>query len=831
KKIQLLLLLLVLSTTLFAQNSSKKQLQAIRTEASPIIDGQLDEEIWTKAPKGIAFIQNRPEPGKRATQDSEVSVLYDDFALYVGAKIFDHPDSIRATLTARDNVDQTDWFMILLDPYQGGLNGVGFLVSAAGVQGDYKYTVDGMSGNWNAVWESKVRQVEDGWIAEMMIPYSAIRFAKKDVQKWGVNFGRSIVRTGEEVWWNEVSPDVNGFINQAGELTGISNIKPPVRLSVSPYVSTYLGQSSEGEISKSINGGMDLKYGINDAITLDMTLIPDFGQVRSDNHVLNLSQFEVRYDENRQFFTEGTELFNKGNLFYSRRVGQSFGGLDYDEDTEEVSYEPSEAPMLNATKISGRLKGGLGIGVFNALTNKTTASIKNIESGQEREVLVDPLTNFNVFVLDQNLKNNSSVTLINTNVFRGNYKGEQVFGETGKDANVTGGLFSINDKQNIFNLEGSAMISQIFTQDQETKNLHNKKGYKYHLEFEKVSGKIRYEAGRSLTTKDFDPNDMGYLRNANIISHWGRFSYVLNNKPNKYLNNFRFNLFTDHSMLYQPRWFNNWSIFTNVGGQLSNFWFLRLNFGIRPIWGRDHFEPREENWYVNIPPNFNVNFVVGTDYRKPFSILVYTGIFRRNLWKQTDNWMGFEATYIVNEKLRFFHELNFNIERDDRGWVDTFYDDNDEPEQIILGTRDVQTFVNTFNGQYTFNDRMGITFRLRHYWSKVPYYTGEYFELQNNGDLIPIVYDDLDENQEKKYDKNYNAFNIDMVYTWRFAPGSELSLVWKNAIETDDNKTDFNFISNLDNTLSTSASNSLSLKILYFLDYINLKRSLSKAKS
>lgn len=152
---------------------------------------------------------------------------------------------------------------------------------------------------------------------------------------------------------------------------------------------------------------MDVKYGISDAFTLDMTLIPDFGQAQSDNKVLNLSPFEVQFNENRQFFTEGTELFNKGGLFYSRRIGgtplnygKAYNNL---QDGEEVVENPLAPQLYNATKISGRTAKGLGIGFFNATSGRTVATIRNSE-GIERQVETDPLTNFNVLVFDQNLK-------------------------------------------------------------------------------------------------------------------------------------------------------------------------------------------------------------------------------------------------------------------------------------------------------------------------------------------------------------------------------------------------------------------------------------------
>src|SRR6185295_13570210 len=140
------------------------------------------------------------------------------------------------------------------------------------------------------------------------------------------------------------------------------------------YANHYpVNQTGHKNWTGQVNGGMDVKYGINQAFTLDMTLIPDFGQVQSDNRVLNLTPFEVKYNENRPFFTEGTELFSKGNLFYPRRIGIDpvllHSASGYMTPDETIIKNPSESKLINATKISGRTGKGLGIAVLNAITN------------------------------------------------------------------------------------------------------------------------------------------------------------------------------------------------------------------------------------------------------------------------------------------------------------------------------------------------------------------------------------------------------------------------------------------------------------------------------
>ena len=227
-----------------------------------------------------------------------------------------------------------DVFAVGLDTYDDDINGYRFEVSAANVQSEIRLSQDNGDRNWDAVWDSKVSIVNDGWIVEIKIPFSAIRFPASANQQWGLQFARSIKRLNEFATWSPVNPKINGIVNQWGNVNGLNNITPPVRLTFSPYISSAIQHQPVSSdpvtynTNYSFNGGMDVKYGINESFTLDMTLIPDFGQVQSDNVTLNLSAFETRFDEKRSFFTEGTELFNQGDrelrdgtIFYSRRVG------------------------------------------------------------------------------------------------------------------------------------------------------------------------------------------------------------------------------------------------------------------------------------------------------------------------------------------------------------------------------------------------------------------------------------------------------------------------------------------------------------------------------
>ena len=216
-------------------------------------------------------------------------------------------------------------------------------------------------------------------------------------------------------------------------MKNLKNIDPPLRLSFIPYISSYLENNTDNEWGTIYNGGLDLKYGFNESFTLDMTLIPDFKQTKSDNVRMNLSPFEMEYSEKRQFFIEGMELFNKGNIFYTRRIGgkpNNYGDAGYQlQGNEIITNNPEKTKLINSTKFSGRTKNGLGIGIFNGITDNTYATAKDTTNGKKRKIKTQELTNYNMVVLDKTLKNNSFISLANTNMINKNYHSDVIASE------------------------------------------------------------------------------------------------------------------------------------------------------------------------------------------------------------------------------------------------------------------------------------------------------------------------------------------------------------------------------------------------------------------
>ena len=404
----------------------KKKTNAIKTTTSIKVDGDLSEPEWQNVPVAKNFVMFEPDNGKPETNElrTEVKVLYDNDAVYIGATLYDNePNKILKEISERDDFGAADFFGVFINGFNDGQQEYSFFVNASSGQADCIRTAQGEDFSWDAIWHSQAKITNEGWQVEIKIPYAALRFSKEEKQTWGIQFFREVRRLRQKFTWNPVDNKKGTFTQQAGALEGIENIDTPTRLFLIPYTSFYLNSLGIEKAFGTIKGGLDLKYGLTDAFTLDMVLIPDFGQTKFDNKILNLGPFEQVLNENRPFFTEGTDLFNKGGLFYSRRIGgtpalskdllEAILPADY-----EVTDYPATVDLLNATKISGRTKEGLGIGFLNALTDNMYAEITHVPSKHVTKQFIHPLTNYNIIVLDQRFNGNSSVSFVNTNVSR-----------------------------------------------------------------------------------------------------------------------------------------------------------------------------------------------------------------------------------------------------------------------------------------------------------------------------------------------------------------------------------------------------------------------------
>lgn len=763
---KILFILMICSFLSYGQHLEQKSYHIQRTEEAPIIDGKENDAAWEGLEVGTHFSCMTPDNGKLLAHNfrTEWKGAYDNKAVYFIIKMYDPaPDSLLKQLSERDDLEKTntDQVGLWINPYNDGQTDFNFAVSAAGVQADAKYSTEGVDINWDMVWESEIAITEEGWIAEFKIPYAALRFPKSEVQTWGLNIGRQIRRTREWYTWSYLDMSKENLGNQSGELIGLKNIEPPLRLSFMPYLSTYTSHY-EGETKQEFNGGMDLKYGINESFTLDMTLIPDFGQVGFDNQVLNLTPFEVQYDEKRPFFTEGTELLEKGGLFYSRRISDN---------------------LLNATKVTGRNQQNLGVGVLNAITGENSET-------------ADVLSNYNVFAIDQSFNQNSSVTFTNTNVQRHNNEGSE--------ANVWGLKMSLQDKGS--NYQFGWVVNQSQVQDEAEKSA----GFAARFRVAKISGKFRYALFQDIESDTYNPNHLGFLYNNNEFTQGAELSYrIVQSTP--LFAAYNSSIEYKHEQLHFPRKFVESEFFIRQIATFKNYLTWGFFSKIKPYEGNDYFEARNGLEQVfKRSKHAGFRSFISSDYRKAFALDAGIHTSRFGLYD------GHTFGYRIAPRLRFndklFMSFVFSTEKknNDAGYATS------QDETSIFAIRDIEFFTNVLEAQYVMSNKMHAKIKFRHHWEQVENHS--FHLLDNEGYLSPSDYQELE-------DVNFNSWNIDLSYSWWFAPGSELSIVWKNAILSQGEKLETYYTDNLEALLNNPQENSISLKLRYYLDYQYLKRN------
>ncbi|HEU5163019.1 MAG TPA: DUF5916 domain-containing protein [Thermoanaerobaculia bacterium] len=401
----------------------QRDVHAVRAAKPPVIDGLLDDDAWATAPSVGDFIQRDPAEGRPATQRTTVRVVYDEDAIYVGARM-DDDAAVTSRLARRDSTPESDWFRVYLDTQFDRRSGAAFGVNPANVQVDMILHHDtSTDSSWDGVWESATAIDAAGWSAEFRIPYSQLRFPRLKEHVWGVNFIRHISSNKEEDRLVHTPKTEAGFVSRFARLVGLSAIEPKRALEITPYAVARADMSTRVSSDDPLNSsfergadfGVDLKYTLTSSLTLTGTLNPDFGQVELDPATLNLTEFELFFPEKRPFFVEGSNLFTFGRggstnnfgfafsapqFFYSRRIGrapQGMGRLEYD-----YVDAPYETTILAAAKLTGKTAGGWTIAAMDAVTEEERAEIK-VGLGAVEGRVVEPMTNYFVSRLAKDL--------------------------------------------------------------------------------------------------------------------------------------------------------------------------------------------------------------------------------------------------------------------------------------------------------------------------------------------------------------------------------------------------------------------------------------------
>ena len=557
-----------------------KQAQAIEIENNSVsIDGRLDDEVWANANFLDQFFQRTPDEGAAATERTEVAFVFDENALYIGARMYSsNPDEIQATVARRDQGFNSERLIISLDTYLDRRTAYSFSISASGVRGDYFHPQDESRNrdfSYDPVWIANARIDSLGWTAEMRIPFSQLRFEDKEEQDWGLNINRFIPNKNEDDFWVVVPQNENGWSSRFGNLRGIKNVTPSKRIEFIPYVSSNAFAPGApdpnnpflDDVNLETNVGGDVKIGLGPNLNLDVTLNPDFGQVEADPAVVNLSVFEVTFDERRPFFTEGGQLFQSrgAEYFFSRRIGAA-PSLSPSADFSE---QRSNTRILGASKLTGRLSNGLSVGGLFALTsrervNSFTADPLNANGGTFNRVEVEPLSSYGVVRLQQEFGPYASTAgVILTGVQR-DVNGQSALSDIlteqaysgGADWNLRfqGGKYQLSGDLGFSHVQGSEnAILRLQTRsarffqrpDASYVNIDSTRtslsGYRASLNFSKNAGtNWLWGARASANSPGFELNDIGVLRKTDRYRVGGDVTYR-ENRPGKLFFRYRFN--------------------------------------------------------------------------------------------------------------------------------------------------------------------------------------------------------------------------------------------------------------------------------------------------
>lgn len=780
------ILFLLPSKLLLAQTTSP-EVSAYQVETPISVDGQLDEEAWQQAEPVSDFRQFEPREGDAASQRTEVRVLYGAGNIYIGAILYDEqPEQIEQTLGRRDEYNRADWFTVSIDSYFDRRTAYSFGVNAAGVQFDAFRTgggggpTPGMDTSWDAVWYSSVQVTDQGWIVEMQIPYSMLRFSEEELQTWGIHFSRRIPRQGEESEWPLIPrTERENLVAQFGRLAEIRNIKPSPNIQVTPYslgrLNTSESETNPGELAtqSSMDVGGDIKIGLGPNVTMDATINPDFGQVESDPAVLNLTAFETFYDERRPFFLEGANIYEfsvgPGELLYTRRIG-------------------AEDPIIGATKVSGRTAKGLSFGVLGATTGDSFSPTRN--SGVAR--------------MSQQLGDFSSAGGILTAFDGPNERGG------GRIQSLSGGAdWDLRMLDNQYGIEGfSAFTHRNWTTDQDAQT-----GFAGKVWMRKRQGVINGFAGVDIFSDQFNPNELGQLRENNFVATLSQIEYQINGgQPFGSFQRANVNLFGIQQFSYREKLDLGLNLDIGSEWMLESFQQFELEASFENIFGGyDLFETRglgpwarpssiefasefetddRRNWEVEPEVAYTITGDGGRGYSLGLradwdagSRLSLSGNLEGEWENNVTAWVSNESFRRIGEEWQIGQQSTSPEQLDNDEYV-TFEDegmlsnilldmdpyDTDQYYVPVFGGRDTRSLDFTLRGTVTFTPDLSLQLYSQLFLARGHF---DKFRILENPDQLA----DFDP-YPKRNDFTLNSLQSNVVLRWEYRPGSTLFLVW-----------------------------------------------------
>ncbi|MDA3779248.1 MAG: DUF5916 domain-containing protein [Bacteroidales bacterium] len=873
-KRRIILVFVVLIFTMGIVNAENDEKIYITKQVKPEslkIDGQLNDIAWDMLEWRSDFIQREPFDGKLPSQKTAFKILYDEDNIYIAIMAYDsEPDSIVKRIAHKDNIDG-DQVAVQFDSYNDNLTAFSFMVSASGVKTDFIISNDGEHEDfdWNPIWYVKTSSNNEGWIAEMQIPLSQLRFNGNKEQLWGLNVGRFLFRKEELVFWSPIPQDAPGWVSEFGQLHGIDNIKPKKEISIIPYTVGKIERFEKEEgnpfqtgKSSQLSAGFDAKIGVTNDLTVDLSVNPDFGQVEADPSEVNLTAYETYFSEKRPFFIEGRNIMNyqlmsgggdlsSENLFYSRRIGRTPHYYP-DIDSDEYINMPDNSSILGAIKLTGKTKNGWSIGVLESITTKEEAEIDN--SGDRRFETVEPFTNYFLGRLQKDInEGNTSFGTMITATNRSINSDDLLF--LHKEA-YTGGIdfqHQWKDKTYFFNFKG--IFSYVKGDPEAILNTQTSSARYYQrpdasylsVDSSRTSlsgtggsiqigksgnGHFKYAAFLNWKSPGLELNDMGYLRNADNIMQifwvqyriWEPFSIFRSINVN--LNQWSGWNFGGQNV------FNGANV--NLNLQFKNYWSFGM--GLNPDFESTSSSTLRGGPSFKEPGSFGLWYNLNSDGRKKLSM--HIGSFLNwgfeNQVERKNFWMGFD--YKPYDAFSLSLSPSISHRKTDLQYVTTeSYIDDD---RYILASINQKTLSMSIRLNLNLTPDLSIQ-----YYGQPFIAAGKYSNFKRVTNSIADNYNDrfhefiddeisydfdneiynIDENSNgisdyniENPDFNILQFRSNLVARWEYLPGSTLYLVWSQG--KNDYYSNGNFaLSDVNNLIDIYSHNIFLVKLSYRL--------------
>jgi hypothetical protein len=853
--------------------SQAHEVIAYRADAAPVIDGVLDDPVWQTAVPLTDLVQRRPNEGEDPTQRTEIRILYDDSALYVGARMFDtSPDSIVARVGRRDTSLDSDLFGVFIDSYFDRRSGYYFGLNAGGTLLDgILYNDDWDDDSWDGVWDGRATVDDQGWTAEMRIPFSQLRFREREEQIWGINFRRDIARHNEEIYLVYTPRNESGFVSRFAALRGMNGIDPPRRIEVLPYVTTRASFADYTAGDPFRNGseyrpaaGVDFKLGLGSNLTLDATINPDFGQVEVDPAVVNLSDVETFFQERRPFFVEGASTFRFGQggarnywnfnwsspqLFYSRRIGRSPRGSLPEHD---YASAPDGTRIVGAAKLTGRVAGGTSIGMIHALTNREVARLQH---GEERlRAEIEPLAYSGVYRVQRDIHDGFRGIGVMTTLNARTFSDDRMREEVSSAAGVTGiDGWSFLDSERTWVLTGWVAGSHIRGREEFMTRLQRSSVHYFqrpdagHLDVDSsatsLSGlaarfHLNKQRGRSflnsaigVITPGFNVNDLGFMSRGDVVNaHFGAGYQWSEPRGIRRYAELGGAVFTNHDFDANLTWAG---VFHFGYFEFANYYRVNWNLAYNPQTTNNR-RTRGGPLTIN-PPGYQVNGSIRSDSRKPWVFSVGAFTYQTKHGGEVESELSVTWQPAPNFSLSASPRISRLVEN--AQWVDAFDDQTATAtfgRRYIFGRMDQRSVSASIRMNWTFTPRLSLQLYAQPLLSAGEY--SEFKELRRAHSYDFLVYgqdgshfdaetftaypDGIGGSALQFGNPNFNVLSLrgNAVLRWEFRRGSTFYLVWTQRRSDHLELGDMHFDRTISRLLDASAENIFLLKVNYWLN-------------